>query len=239
MSAAKTPEEVLERTENWSGYATLLILAGIVVEIGLILVYPHEAGWWERGVLIAANAMIGIGLAIEYRCIRLQIVASDEVRLKSEAKLAEALDRAAQAQRELIAFKTPRRAAMTPENRKQFEAALKPFYGTPFDVGVGNDGEQADFLWDLEEVLQASGWSQLDWMVHHPNITVVQRNQRPLAGSVSAQNVEIHFEDPALTTAGDALMAAIKSIGLEASIAKFNAGSVNRNAMHVLVGAKR
>jgi hypothetical protein len=41
---------------------------------------------------------------------------------------------------------------------------LTSFANTKFDVGFGEgDGEQADFVWDLEEALAKAKWSQLPW----------------------------------------------------------------------------
>ena len=76
-------------------------------------------------------------------------------------------------------------------------ATLTPFANTKFDVGFGEgDGEQADFVWDLEEALAKAKWSQLPWGVHAVGIATILRgtNGRPLAGSVAAQNVEIHLD---------------------------------------------
>jgi hypothetical protein len=106
---------------------------------------------------------------------------------------------------------------------------LRPFAGTPFDIGFGEgDGEQADCAWDLEEILASAGWNQLPWGVHAVGIAVIHRNLRPLAGSVGAQNIEIQLE-PAhrqgRLAAAEALVATLNSAGIGAREAPYNSAN--------------
>jgi hypothetical protein len=106
------PKQILESLERWSGYATLWILAGIVVEIGALIWFPH--GFCERIVGIIANALIGVGLVAEYIVIGRAIVATREADRESEEKVAKANQRAVEA---------TERAAEA--NQKAQEAELK------------------------------------------------------------------------------------------------------------------
>jgi hypothetical protein len=134
------PDTALHRTETWSGHATLAILAGIILEILAILGLVPRSTEWEKGYAAVADILIGVGLIIEYICIRAAIVASGEQKRESDAKLAEALDRAATAQRELVKFRTPRRSLMPAATKQEVADKLRPFARTPFDIGFG-DGD--------------------------------------------------------------------------------------------------
>jgi hypothetical protein len=237
------PETVLHRTELWSGHATLAILAGIILEILVTLGFVPRSTEWAKGYAVVADILIGVGLIIEYICIRAAIVASAEQKRESDAKLAEALDRAATAQRELVKFRTPRRSLMPAIAKQEVADKLRAFAETPFDVGFGDgDGEQADCAWDLEEILAKAGWNQLPWGVHAVGISVILRNLRPVAGSVGAQNVEIQMEQEsrqARLAAAEALVAALNAIGIEAKETPYNTPNNNVHAIHVLIGPKR
>jgi hypothetical protein len=132
---------------------------------------------------------------------------------------------------------------MTSDNRNLIAKGISQFAGTSFDVGVGGgDAEQADFLWDLEEVLAQAGWHQAPWNIVVPGTMTINRNLRPVAGAVSAQNLEIHLDpswDAKFRPAAQALVDALNSIGLQAQISPYNAVSGNPMVMHILIGPKR
>lgn len=228
------PHKKLELLEGWSGRATLLILFGITVEIVALLWFPHNP--WERFWGIIANALIGVGLAAEYVIIGQTIVASAEAQTKSDAKLAEALDRATRAETALMQFRKPRRSLLEP-HIEQLSEELTEFAGTKFDVGFGSgDGEQADFCWDIEELLAGAGWDQQHWTGSSEWINDRGRFH-PLAGAVSAANVEIHFAQDllALRPAARAFASALKRIGIEAKGVHVRAAS---DVIHILIGPK-
>jgi hypothetical protein len=241
--ARNDAQTTLDHAESWSAHATLVIFAGIIIEIVSLFVFPHYSSAWEKWLLVLGDVAIGIGLIIEYFCILWTIRASGELKAQSDAKLTEALNRAANAESALVKFRTPRRELMTPKARTTSAARLRPFAGTQFDVGFGNgDGEQADFIWDLEEVLATVGWTQLGWGVHAQGAIVINRNLRPLAASVGAQNVEVQIEPThrlVKLAAVQALVDALTEIGIEARETTYNSVSTNAQAIHILVGPKR
>jgi hypothetical protein len=215
----KSAEERARLSEDISGYATLLILAGIALEIVLIYIYRRDQTNWEVGWATAANLAIGLGLVAEYICIRVAIKAGSELKVEADAKLAQALTRAANAELALIEFKTPRRAVIAPK-KPELIAQLNPYAGTEFDVGFSlGDGELADCAWDIEVILHKAGWSQLPWGVHDTGVSTIRRSLRLLAGQVSAQNIEVQME-PAhrqrLLKAAQELITSLKNIGIEA-----------------------
>jgi ribosomal protein L29 len=89
------PHQKLESLERWSARATLLILLGIVIEIGLLLWFPHDPA--ERLAAVIANALIGVGLAVEYIVILRAVVAGGEATRLSDEKIAESNRQAAEA----------------------------------------------------------------------------------------------------------------------------------------------
>jgi hypothetical protein len=239
------PAKRLEIAERWSGHATLAILGGILLEIILLFVFPGGKSWSEIWLLVVANAAIGIGLAIEYACIRRTIVASGDLQRESDAKLSEAIDRAVKAEAELIEFRKPRRSKIRP-NIAALSGKMKILGRTKFDVGIGaGSGEQADCAWDIEEMLTNAGWSQMNWGVHEVGVSVVERGHgghRPVAGSVGAQNIEIHLAPDfrqSLLPAANGLASALTEIGVAASEVPFNANSTNNEAIHILIGPKQ
>jgi hypothetical protein len=107
------------------------------------------------------------------------------------------------------------------------------------------DGEQADFIWDLEPILANSGWRQLAWLTTAigPNLVIFRGDsQRPVLGNVSASNVEIHLaldSRATLQPAADALISALNGVGIAARDAGYNVANGNTNAVHILIGPKR
>jgi hypothetical protein len=75
-----------------------------------------------------------------------------------------------------------------------------------------------------------------------PGASVIQRTNRPLAGSALAQNVEIEMHPThlaALKPVADALIGALNSVGIDASEAPYTSASGNQHAIHIMVGPKR
>ena len=124
------PHQKLESLERWSAHATLLIFLGIVIEIGLLFWFPHNAQ--ERIGAITADAFIGTGLIVEYIVILRAIVASGEAERLSNEKIAESNRIAAEAQLELAKFRATRRSILSGHEASLTEK-LKAFPGTEFD----------------------------------------------------------------------------------------------------------
>src|SRR5690242_11819110 len=82
------PNEALEELETLSGHATLIIFAGIAFEV--FVIWRFDEGLWKKLLDTCANALIGIGLVLEYFCIRRAILATRAANRESELKVAEA-----------------------------------------------------------------------------------------------------------------------------------------------------
>jgi len=240
MKTEKTPHERLEDYERWSAGATLGILLGIVVEIGVLAWYDYhpDLKFWSS---VAANALIGAGLLIEFFCIRGTIVASREAESENDAKLAAALERAASAEEELLAYRRTRRHVIG-SRKTELADALQQYSGTEFDTAMSHfEREIGDILWDIEEALAAAGWRQISW-VPMPGASAIQRTNRPLSGSALAQNVEIEIhpgQKASLQPVADALIQALVAVGIDASEAPYTSSTGNQHVIHILVGPKR
>ncbi|WLA57482.1 hypothetical protein [Bradyrhizobium diazoefficiens] len=236
----KSPHDRLETYEKWSAGATLGILIGIIIEIIVLSYYDYhpDRKFWSS---IAANVLIGLGLLIEFFCIRWTIIASSEAEDENRGKLAAALDRASAAEQELIEFRKTRRHVIGP-NKTQLADRLRPFAGTEFDTAMSHfEREIGDILWDIEDALHVAGWRQIDWSPL-PGASAIQRTSRPLAGSALAQNVEIELHPghhAALKPVAEALIEGLKSVGIDAGEVPYTSATGNHHAIHVLVGPKR
>jgi multidrug efflux pump subunit AcrA (membrane-fusion protein) len=154
-------------------------------------------------------------------------------------RAAEAEQRAAEANLELARIKAPR--TLRPDQQEHVIAMLKPFAGTQFDVGrVQGDAEAAEFMTVIEAVLQAAGWTQIDWV---GGDIVMTRQGKPTAGLVTATNVAIAVHPENASTLGNAaatLSSALNLEGIAARAGTSGAGFLNSNAgaVHILVGRK-
>ena len=154
-------------------------------------------------------------------------------------RAAEAEQRAAEANLELARMKAPR--TLRPDQQEHVIATLKPFAGTQFDVGlVQGDAEAAEFMSVMEAVLQAAGWTQIDWV---GGDIVMTRQGKPRAGLVTATNVVIAVNPENSSTLGNAaatLSSALNLEGIATRAGTSGAGFLNGNAgaVHILVGRK-
>jgi hypothetical protein len=157
----------------------------------------------------------------------------------ANARAAEAEQRAAEANLQLIRIKAPRR--LRPAQQERIIAKLKPFAGTLFDVGlVQGDAEAAELMIQIEAALQAAGWTQIDWV---GGDIIMTRAGKSTAGSITATsvNVAVHPEnEPTLGNAAATLINALSLEGIAVRTGTSGAGFSNRNAgaIHVLVGRK-
>ena len=230
-------ESLREDAERLENICAWLVFIGIGVEAGIVL-----ASFWsllsslqEKIAYFVADAAIGLGV---YGEMRFGHVAGTVLRLN----LGDAL-------REVKYLRSSRRAVLA-GNETKFVAAISPFAGTNFDVGVPPPGfrEAWDFNWDLEPLLIQAGWIFTDW-AEPSGVSQMKRNNWTPApalrgyGLVNALNVtiELHPHHRAgLLTAAEALADALNDIGITANVEEhvIAATSVNTFAMHILFGMK-
>jgi hypothetical protein len=244
------PNATLDFLEIWSRRATLLILAGIIIDIILAIRFSRE--FWELLGAIAANSLIGIGLIVEYIVIGMTIVASGEAKRLSDEKIAESNRQAAEANQkaseanqkaqeailELAKFRAPRR--LTGQQMVRTAEKLKQFSGTEYDVALqSNDPELMEFLYFIEFTLLKAGWKAISWAAPVAVVTTSRGLQAAVGISVTNVVVGMHPEQvslhrPAAQCLADELMAA----GINAMAAPMPWINANATAIHILIGRK-
>jgi hypothetical protein len=242
----KTEAELKSEFEKYAGKETggaWIIVAALVFEAALLWRYSGGKSSLETALFIISDLGIAAGVYLEIHFGRRAKAVAAELQAISDAKLAEAFDRAAKAERDLIEFRRTRRSLIQP-NMESLVAELKPFARTKYDIGFGpGDGEQANFCWDVETMLANAGWDEQQWGVIASGAILVNDRgpTRPRAGLVSAESVEIHLDSEwrrALLPAATALISALKGIGIEANEVPFNTTNGNAHAIHILIGPK-
>ena len=221
------PNTELENSERWSGHATLLILAGIVLELVALYVFTKGISWIEKAVLSIANMLVGIGLVIEYRCIGRAKIATGELQRLSDEKVAtaealgaEANQRAAEANLALEKFRAPR--VLSDEQIDRIAKELRRFAGVQFDMGISSrDPELLRLVVLLERALEKAEWTEIDFRGSEGISAVRTRSGAPSIGtSVSAIGVIVGLsrpekELPMVANAALALANALEAEGIE------------------------
>jgi hypothetical protein len=152
------PKQILESLERWSGYATLWILAGIVVEIGALIWFPHSVE--ERIVGTIANCLIGVGLVAEYIVIGKAIIATREADRESEENVAKANQLAEEAKLETEQLKAQFAwRKISPQQEIILRRSLGELKGASVMIWVFmQDAETNNFALDLRAVFKLAGW---------------------------------------------------------------------------------
>jgi hypothetical protein len=150
------PHQKLEALERWSARATLVILAGIVIEIASLFWFPHDPK--ERAMSIAADVLIAAGLIVEYVVIGRAIVATGDANRESDETVAAANKTAAEAMKEAAAARE-RTAAIekltawrhiAPDMRDELVNALRP-HSASLDIQLEHErGDAETYSYALE-----------------------------------------------------------------------------------------
>jgi hypothetical protein len=230
-----------EKRASWAGYA---LITGLVLEVAAAFHVETGKPIIDDRLSQIANILVLLGVWLEIHFGSKAARAQKELQRRTDLKLTEALERAAKAENDLLEYRKPRRNLMTAENRERLQGKVQPYAGTKFDVGIGgSDREQADIVWDLEETLCQAGWQQVPWVVNVVGgANVFHRNLRPLAGLVTAQNIELQLHpdhERALTPAAKALAAALNEIGIDTQLRPMSTHNANDDTIHILIGPKR
>lgn len=160
------PNHRLEMLERVTGWGTLIILAGIAIEIWLFFAFdPHDSR--ERVWTLAANILIALGLIVEYIAILKTIVAAREAKIESEkeigalrARASEANQKAAEAELALAELEerlAPRR--MTQAGQKLIASRISAFGGITGGIGTSPpDAESMRLENAIHAALLGGGW---------------------------------------------------------------------------------
>jgi hypothetical protein len=126
--------------EFWRNAGYLLVALGVIGIVAVMLFADHKPRL-RKGLLFVAVLLAGLALA----------------RFGESALLAEARERADEAELELAKIKTPR--MLTPEAQRRVAAKLRQFAGQEFAGQVAPGSDDARPLWEtLDKALTAAGW---------------------------------------------------------------------------------
>jgi hypothetical protein len=126
--------------EFWRNAGYLLVALGVLGIVAVMLFADHKRRL-RKGLLFVAVLLAGLALA----------------RFGESALLAEARERADEAELELAKIKTPR--MLTPEAQRRVAAKVKQFAGQEFAGQVAPGSDDARPLWEtLDKALAAAGW---------------------------------------------------------------------------------
>jgi hypothetical protein len=126
--------------EFWRNAGYLLVALGVIGIVAVMLFADHKPRL-RKGLLFVAVLLAGLALA----------------RFGESALLAEARERADEAELELAKIKTPR--MLTPEAQRRVAAKVKQFAGQEFAGQVAPGSDDARPLWEtLDKALTAAGW---------------------------------------------------------------------------------
>ena len=132
----------LASPEFWrnGGYAVVAI--GVVGVVAVMLLADHKRRL-QKGLALSFVAVLLVGLAF--------------ARFGESALLAEARERAGEAETELARLKMPR--TLSPDAQRRIAATLQKFAGQEFEGQVAPGSDDARPLWEsIDKTLAAAGW---------------------------------------------------------------------------------
>ena len=146
------PLPAVTRYHNWAEMAGIIAVAVLVVAEIIQFKYGHR-----RDDLIAQE-QTATNQRHDEEMARLHLDTA-----QSNARAAEATQKAAEAQLELAKFKAPR--TLSVEQQAKIAEKLRPFAGTLYDAGIGpaGDPEPLYLLRSIHAALSQAGWVQIAW----------------------------------------------------------------------------
>jgi hypothetical protein len=249
-------ETSLVSLEIWLG-----IMTGLVV-LGLFLEYWHEIPesiaelrkarrWlWKPMCIIVGAILITLGVAGELVVQSISSGKETDLRianggifaaLNKEAEdarkeAADAVLRSKELDLELAKLKAWRE--LTTEQRGRITQKLLTFKGTPFDLYVNPDPESVSLMNVIDAVLAISGWGRI--LPKNPGLVVAGK---AAAYSFQGIGIEVPNDGKKFTAAASALVSALKSEGIDASLAVESSADTtpfvtNPGTLHIIVGSK-
>jgi hypothetical protein len=267
MEAEVSALKIAFSTNNeWFEWSTIVVLAGLVFELVVLLVFHKTASWRETSVLIAGTLIIAIGVAGEWHfgskasaaALRLQAISDERVatlatrteelrsaNLKQAEKVeeiskatADATERAARAELALAKFRAPR--TLTPEGQVKIAAEMRSFSRTPFVLGVFQELEAITLLEQISGALTSAGWPEQEWK--SGGDVVLSRQGHPNAGYTFVIGLYVQADATHTADFGPIVVALAKllsDVGIEAKAEVGRMGpNTNKDHIKILIGQK-
>jgi hypothetical protein len=157
---------------------------------------------------------------------------------KANVQIAEANARALEARLALEKFKAPRKLGETQLAR--VKAAVTPFAGTPFDIGVTLESEPQNFAAQIAGLLESAGWVWKD-RNNTPGIAInIGKHQAGMVSGGPPLGIEIDSSKDkdwgrAVLALGNALLAE----DMQPVMNEATDNSASSDAVHLYFGSKR
>jgi hypothetical protein len=158
-------EKSIESCERWEWFGGGLVVVGVIAEVVIAVMHPPYDSFWEQWGSSVANSLVAIGVALEIKLGQMAGLRQNELKRRSDAKVAEANIRAAEAElrTEQLRSELAWRRISTQEAEKISEIlghADLPKFGLRI-FHVANDPEALTLSQDIAEVFRRNGWPVL------------------------------------------------------------------------------
>ena len=236
------PRKAMRNLKWTSANATLLILSGIIIEIGSLLWFPHNAS--ERVIGVVAYGLIGFGFVFQYMVIGIAILASADAQRKSDEKVAAANERAsfaetrtAEATLELIKLKAPR--SFSSQQSDKIIQQIKHYAGTPYILSVANETEAINLLLQTNSLLRSANWSP-----QHPKTGLLfglKLPGKPIVRSATVQGSWIlipRTRESEWRKAANVLANGLCEVGISIDAVAVDVPANEQHAINIVIGTK-
>lgn len=153
-------KNLISTNENKSDFFGYLVFTGLVLDVLLVLIFPENKHWLEITAQIVADSLIAAGVFGEIYFATRGRKAADELRLKSEERVAEANKRAAEA--ELATEQLKARfswRSISKETAQTLASHLSAYDGAVTIEYVLGDPEALYFAKSLSRVFSSAKWN--------------------------------------------------------------------------------
>jgi hypothetical protein len=155
--------ELTRSTEScgtWALWCGSLVVLGLLLEIGLAYLHPKYDNPLERWGSVATTALVALGVAGEVFFSRMGHSRDSELQRRSNYRLAEAIERAANAERatEQLRARTAWRSLDTETITKLFGSLSAMAPASLSLTFMANDPESQNFAAQIAETFRAAGW---------------------------------------------------------------------------------
>lgn len=151
--------------ERWEWFGGGLVVVGVIAEVVIAVIHPPYDSFWEQWGSSLANSLVAIGVALEIKFGQMAGIRQNEIKRRSDEKVAEANARAAEAElrTETLRGELAWRRISAQEAEKISEVLSRsdlPKFGLRI-FHVANDPEATTFSQDIAEVFRRNGWPVL------------------------------------------------------------------------------
>jgi hypothetical protein len=236
-------EKSIESCERWAWFGGGLVIVGVAAEVAIAAIHPPYDSFLEQWGSSLANSLVALGVAIEIIFSRLAGLRQNELKRRSDERVAaanaraeEANQKAQEAALQLARLTTPR--IISGEHVAGLVEAVSPFPGTPFVFLMQPEPEPLALMNQISDALLAAEWN---WLGTSQAIAF-NRPGKPPVGMMTGTGIRLQIDSSKkaewqapILALGNALLAA----GLEdVECHEISDDSVPPTAIHIRIGRK-